>query len=94
MDQWRTNTFAPPKCWDLDGAGAFDEASRDVELDDVAGAVRISDSPAQHVDWLLEYAAMGFDEIYLHHVGQNHDRYLDVFASEVLPQLKKDGQSA
>lgn len=94
MDQWRTNTFAPPKCWDLDTAEAFDEASRNVSLEEVSGAVRISENPAQHVEWLLEYAEMGFDEIYLHHVGQNHDGYLDVFASKVLPQLKEEGQSA
>jgi len=94
MDQWRTNTFPPPTCWDLDDAESFDEKARGITLDDVSSSVRISEHPAQHVEWLLEYATLGFDEIYLHHVGQDHSRYLDVFASEVLPQLKNDRTSA
>lgn len=94
MHQWRTNTFPPPTCWDLDSAEAFDEQSRGIGLEDVSQSVRISEHPAQHVEWLLEYADLGFDEIYLHHVGQDHARYFDVFASEVLPQLKKERPSA
>src|SRR4029453_16234137 len=35
-DQWRSNVFAPPICWDLDTAEAFDVASEHVTPDDVA----------------------------------------------------------
>ena len=31
-DQWRSNVFAPPVCWDLDSAEAFDAASEVVRL--------------------------------------------------------------
>ena len=30
---------------------------------------------------------LGFDEIYLHHVGQTQNRFLEVFGDRVLPQL-------
>lgn len=94
MQQWRTNTFAPPTCWDLDSAEAFDEQSRDVTLADIAQAVRISEHEDQHTEWLLEYAELGFDEIYLHHIGQDHEKYFDAFVPEVLDQLKKAGPAA
>ncbi|SFE68166.1 probable non-F420 flavinoid oxidoreductase [Flavimobilis marinus] len=87
MDQWRTNTFAPPLCWDLATADEFDEASRDVGPDAVRAAVRVSASTDQHLLWLREYAALGFDEIYLHYVGQDQSTYLDVFGRDVLPLL-------
>ena len=35
-DQWRTNVFPPPVCWDLDRVEQFDEAARFVTADDVA----------------------------------------------------------
>jgi hypothetical protein len=30
---------------------------------------------------------LGFDEIYLHHVGQEQKGFLDAFGEHVLPQL-------
>ena len=41
----------------------------------------------QHTAWLAEYADLGFDEIYLHHVGQEQRGFLDAFGEHVLPQL-------
>jgi hypothetical protein len=32
-------------------------------------------------------ADLGVDAIYLHHVGKEQDRFLDVFAREVLPEV-------
>jgi hypothetical protein len=31
--------------------------------------------------------AVGVDEVYLHHVGQEQNRFIDVFGEHVLPQL-------
>ena len=62
-DQWRTNVFEPPVCWDLDTPEAFDAAAKLVRPEDVASKVLISSDLAQHVAWLQEYAALGFDDI-------------------------------
>jgi probable non-F420 flavinoid oxidoreductase len=87
MDQWRTNVFAPPVPWDIDTPAAFDEIGRHVPPDAVRGAVRVSADPSQHAAWLAEYVDLGFDEIYLHHVGQEQRQWLEVFGEKVLPQL-------
>jgi G6PDH family F420-dependent oxidoreductase len=86
-DQWRSNVFPPPVCWDLDSAEAFDAASAHVTPDDVAKVVNVSADLAQHAAWLAEYAELGFDEIYLHHVGREQRAFLDAFGEHVLPQL-------
>jgi alkanesulfonate monooxygenase SsuD/methylene tetrahydromethanopterin reductase-like flavin-dependent oxidoreductase (luciferase family) len=49
---------------------------------------RISSDPARHADWLNAYAELGFDAIYLHHVGQEQSEFIDVFGEKVLPQLE------
>jgi probable non-F420 flavinoid oxidoreductase len=86
-DQWRTNTFAPPVCWDLEMVEHFDEASRHVRPEDLHAAVRVSSDPARHVEWLREYAELGFEEIHLHHVGRELDPFIDAFAEHVLPAV-------
>jgi alkanesulfonate monooxygenase SsuD/methylene tetrahydromethanopterin reductase-like flavin-dependent oxidoreductase (luciferase family) len=49
--------------------------------------VRISPDPAQHAAWITEYAGLGFDRIFLHHVGKEQREWIDVFGERVLPQL-------
>ena len=43
---------------------------------------------AQRIDYLAELAAVGFDDLYLHHVGQDQTAFIDTFAAEVLPALR------
>ena len=86
-DQWRSNVFPPPLCWDLDSPEAFEQASAHVTPDDMHAAVRISSDLGQHAAWIDEYAELGFDEIYLHHVGKEQRPFLDAFGERVLPQV-------
>ena len=87
-DQWRSNVFASPLSWDLPEVAHFDEASKHVRPDDMHDAVLISSDPAQHAAWINELAAVGFDGIYLHHVGQEQREFLEVFGDKVLPELE------
>ncbi|SMD22663.1 TIGR03885 family FMN-dependent LLM class oxidoreductase [Kibdelosporangium aridum] len=89
-EQWRSNVFVPPVCWDLEMTDHFDVVSQHVTAEQVAKVVNVSAQPNQHADWLRQYADLGFDEIYLHHVGQELDAFIDVFGDKVLPQLRGD----
>jgi probable non-F420 flavinoid oxidoreductase len=86
-EEWHSNVFPPPLCWDLDTPQAFQQASAHVTPDDVAEVLQISADLGQHAAWINEYAELGFDEIYLHHVGQEQRGFLDAFGEHVLPQL-------
>jgi len=88
LDQWRTNTFAPPIPWDLPTASHFDAVGEHVHEDQVRSTVNVSASLGQHAEWLAGYAELGFDELYLHFVGQDQARFIDAFAAEVLPQVR------
>jgi probable non-F420 flavinoid oxidoreductase len=87
MSQWRSNVFAPPVCWDLDTPEAFDVASADVGEDQVRRAVLVSSDPSRHVGWLAELIEIGFDEVYLHHVGREQAAFIDCFGDKVLAEL-------
>jgi probable non-F420 flavinoid oxidoreductase len=86
-EQWRTNVFAPPLCWDVDSVETFDEAAKHVPLEAMRDSVQVSADPDRHAAWLNDLVDIGFDEIYLHHVGQEQQEFLDVFGAKVLPQL-------
>jgi probable non-F420 flavinoid oxidoreductase len=86
-DQWRTNVFSPPLCWDLATVEQFDEAAKHVRPEDLRGPVLISSDLAQHAEWINEYAELGFEAIYLHHVGQEQRPFIDAFGEHVLPRL-------
>jgi probable non-F420 flavinoid oxidoreductase len=86
-DQWRTNVFGSHLAWNLELPAQFDEAAKHVRPDDVTGAVLVSSDPGQHVKCLLELADLGVDAIYLHHVGREQERFIDVFGEQVLPEV-------
>ena len=86
-EQWRTNVFSPPLCWDLATVEQFDQAAQHVRPEDMHGPVLISSDPARHADWLRRMAELGFDAIYLHHVGQEQRGFIEAFGERVLPEL-------
>ncbi|WP_250445748.1 TIGR03885 family FMN-dependent LLM class oxidoreductase [Actinotalea sp. C106] len=87
FDQWRTNLFPPPLCWDLESPEHFDLASAHVRPEDVHSGVVVSSSFGELVDRIGELASVGFDEVYLHHVGHEQRPFIGAFGEHVLPQL-------
>src|ERR671917_94636 len=82
-EQWRTNVFTPPLCWDLATVEQFDEAAKHVRPEDLRGAVLVSADLDRHVQWLAQLAELGFDAIYLHHVGQGQRAFIEAFGERV-----------
>lgn len=86
-EQWRTNVLEPPQMAELSTPAEFEALSREVDDDTLATGVNISADLGRHAELINEYAALGFDEIYLHHVGQEQTPFIDAFGEHVLPQL-------
>lgn len=86
-EQWRSNIFPPPVCWDIDHADTFDVVSEHVGLSAVRGVVNVSSDLGRHTALLADYAGLGFDDIALHHVGRDQEEWIDAFGAKVLPQL-------
>jgi Ser-tRNA(Ala) deacylase AlaX len=86
-DQWRTNVFGSDLAWNLELPAQFDDAARYVRPEDVTASVLVSADTGQHVKWLREVADLDVDAIYLHHVGQEQNRFIETFAEHVLPEV-------
>ncbi len=86
-DQWRTNVFAPPVCWDLETVEAFDVVGENVTAEQVQKSVLVSSDLGRHAAWLNEYIDQGWDELYLHFVGRHQQPFIDAFGDGVLAHL-------
>ncbi|KQX05368.1 MULTISPECIES: TIGR03885 family FMN-dependent LLM class oxidoreductase [unclassified Leifsonia] len=86
-EQWRNGLVPPLRSWDLDDPSDFVAETADAAPDAIRGPVFVSADVAAHLAHLESLASIGFDRLYLHHVGRDQDRFIDVFGAEVLPQL-------
>lgn len=88
-DQWRTNVFGSALAWNLETPAQFDEAARFVSPEDVRQTVLVSSDPNQHIQWLDEFFELGFERVYLHHVGREQSDFIRVFGEHVLPKVTR-----
>jgi probable non-F420 flavinoid oxidoreductase len=86
-EQWRTNVFGPPVAWDVETAEILDAVSEYVPSHVMREHVLISSDLGQHAKWVHDLADLGFDALYLHHVGKEQHEFIDAFGDQVLPQL-------
>ncbi|MFC9919286.1 TIGR03885 family FMN-dependent LLM class oxidoreductase [Agromyces binzhouensis] len=93
-DQWRQSLVPPHLAWELATPEAFDERTADADPSDVADTLLATSDTQRHLDALLEIADLGVDRIYLHHVGQEQQGFIDAFGAHVLPALRAAGPSA
>jgi len=49
----------------------------------------VSDDPDEHVEQLHPYLALGFTHLVFHYPGDDQARFLDLYAKEILPRLRK-----
>lgn len=60
-----------------------------VRADDFDDRMLISSDPEVHRAGIQRYLDLGVDTIYLHNVGRNQERFIEVFGREVIPQLHR-----
>lgn len=87
-DQWRSNIFASSLAWDLERVEQFDAAAKYVRSEDMHEHVCISSDLGRHVGWIEELLDLDVDGVYLHHVGQEQQAFIDAFGDQVLPAVR------
>jgi probable non-F420 flavinoid oxidoreductase len=86
--QWRQNALGSNVMTELRHPEQMAAAAEHVRPEDMDRVVRISSDPARHVEWLRRDIERGFEALYLHEVGPDQERFIEVFGRDVLPQLR------
>jgi len=67
----------------------FEQMAKLVRPEDFEGRMVISADPDVHRAAIQQYVDLGFDRVYLHNVGRNQARWIEVFGRDVLPKLHR-----
>jgi probable non-F420 flavinoid oxidoreductase len=65
----------------------LEAATAHVHPDDVAASVRVSANLEDHVRWLQDDAALGFEVEYVHQVARDQQAFLEAYGRDVLPRV-------
>ena len=87
-DQWPNGLIGPPRAWDFDQPEDFDAAVRDPDETELRKAVLVDADASALAQRIAELVGIGFDRVYLHHVGKDQETYLARAGEELLPALK------
>jgi G6PDH family F420-dependent oxidoreductase len=72
---------------ELETPALFEQASSLVPEDKVCGSIPCGPDPEQYVSSLRQYADAGYDEVYIHNIGDDQDGFFRFFTDEVRPRL-------
>jgi alkanesulfonate monooxygenase SsuD/methylene tetrahydromethanopterin reductase-like flavin-dependent oxidoreductase (luciferase family) len=89
FDQWRPNVLPSTVLTEIPDPEGFDRAAASLRPDDLEGSIRMSSDPEQHIQWLNQDIALGFDVIFIHQVGRDQKTFLQVFGEQVLPRIQQ-----
>lgn len=86
--EWPNGGMKFPK-QDIRSPFDFEQMARLVRPEDFQGRMLISSDPEAHRQQIQRFLDLGFDQVYLHNVGRNQERWIEVFGREVLPKLHR-----
>ncbi|MEY9211814.1 TIGR03885 family FMN-dependent LLM class oxidoreductase [Thermobifida halotolerans] len=87
VDQWRLNALPPMLNEELELPEQFDAATAHIPGEALRSSVVMSADPRRHAEVLASYADLGVERVYLHQVGLDQERFLDVFGERVLTEV-------
>lgn len=88
-DQWPNGLIGPPRAWDFEQPEDFDAATADPDEDELREAVLVDADAGSLAQRVAELVGIGFDRVYLHHVGKDQETFLTRAGEELLPALRR-----
>lgn len=85
--QWRVAGLTTQQLADVASPREFDELTTAVSKPTIADRLRVSCEWQEHLEWLQRDMDLGFDAIYLNHVGASLASFIDVCGEKILPML-------
>ncbi len=88
-DQWPNGLVGPPEAWDLEQPEDFDVRTRQIDDAELRHAVVVAADPDDLVAQVAAMTSLGFDRVYLHHVGRDQAPFLAAAERVLLPLLRE-----
>jgi G6PDH family F420-dependent oxidoreductase len=85
---WRNEQLPGELAQILPTPAHFEQASELVSEDAIAEAVPCGRELDRHLQAITAYRDAGFDELYIQQIGEDHERFFETYANEVLPRFR------
>ena len=87
LERWPNMGVPGELAQELPTTAHFEQAAAVVTEEMVADSIPTGPDPEQYVAAIEEYAEAGYDEVYLHNIGEDQEGFLSFFRDEVAPRL-------
>jgi G6PDH family F420-dependent oxidoreductase len=87
FETWPTSALEGEIGQELATPEHYEQAAATVTEEHVAEGILCSNEAKQHIDAIAEYADAGFDHVVVQQCGDDQDRFIALYADEVLPEL-------
>lgn len=88
-EQWRHAAIEGMSLWDIEQPEDFDRLAGEPTDDQLKQGALLADDPAELADRIAALAALGFDRVYIHHIGTDQAGFLERAERDLLPALRK-----
>lgn len=85
--EWWPNAFADVSGTELATPKHYKEASQSVTAEKAKQSIVYGPDPDPYLEKIREFVDAGFERVYLHHLGQNQERFIEFMEREVLPEV-------
>ena len=85
---WPNEALAGELAQVLPTPAHFEQASELVTEERSARRSPCGPDPDEHIAAIQAYVDAGFDEVYVGHIGPDHDGFVDFYAREILPHFR------
>ncbi len=87
LTEWPNGGMPFPK-QDIRSPEDFAEIAKLVKPENYKNRMLISPDLDEHLEYIQQFADLGFDEIHVHNVGRNQEQFIREFGKKVLPRIK------
>jgi G6PDH family F420-dependent oxidoreductase len=88
FETWPTSALQGEIGQELATPEHYEQAAATVTEEHVAEGILCSNDARQHLDAIAEYADAGFDHVLVQQCGDDQDRFIALYAQEVVPEVR------
>ena len=86
---WAALALSPDEKMGVEDPLAMEKLADALPVERAASRWIVSDDPDEHIDQIAPYIELGFSHLVFHAPGPDQERFLRLYAKEVLPRIRK-----
>ena len=86
---WAPLALSPEEKMGVEDPVEMQRLANALPIERAASRFIVSTDPEEHVERVLQYVDLGFRHLVFHHPGDDQERFLRLYAEEVMPRLRE-----